>query len=124
MSEYDDRPWQGTLLGVISVFHFLFISIGVFALLTLSQQASGNEGGFITPLMTMLSAILFILLIINLFKGAKWALLLYIAITTLILLNALTNLSSGGIIGLLVNGGILGLQIFCLKHPFYQKERL
>ena len=119
MSEYDDRPWQGTLLGVISIVHFAVLLIGIYALLTLSQQMSGG-GGATTWIVLILAAILFTILIINLFKGANWALLIYMIITVLILINALTNLASGGIIGLLINGTILGLQIFCLKHPYYE----
>ena len=127
------RPWQGTMLGVLSIIGAVFLGIVViFSLIAiiggtaiLSQIQSGSTlaiGGLIGTLGALIIVpfiLLFVLQVFitrGLFKGQKWSVILLLIFSIFGILDALT---SKAIITILINVFIIYAEYVCLKHPFY-----
>lgn len=136
-----ERPWQGTLLGIIGSL-FLSTMLLVAVLLVIAQEFFSSifsqfitaetmwieialkQGIFILASFLLLISIFFFFIVRGIFQGKKWTIVSFLIITSLALLSGFSNLHHGNIINLFLNAGILSLEIMCLKHPFYRKERL
>ena len=132
------RPWQGTVLGVLNivalVFSGLIILVLIIALLFGASfiapyldniQMPVNLG--VTAIIAIVLAfvipfsILYIFVTIGIFKGAKWALIVHLILS---ILGITGNISSFHIFGLAVQILIIYCCIVCLGHPFYNRRVL
>ena len=130
------RPWQGTTLGVFACIGLFFLlGFGLVALLaqgfigTLleSSMGEGSEiaagliqgGAIIIGVILLLLAVVYLFMARGIFKGQKWAVIVYLVITALSLLSVLLRLPHVSILGFGINGFLLYLEIMCLKSPYY-----
>jgi len=134
------RPWEGTTLGVIDIVGVVFAGIGM-AMLSVAilgggailSQMSTTAGGQAFPMASFIGTlgafllipmilffVLGIFIIIGIFKGQKWAIIVSIIFSVLALLSAFGN----GIqyFPLALNAFLLYLEIMCVKHPFYNHK--
>jgi len=120
------RPWQGTTLAVFGIIALVLLGIMIPMIFMgaglLATMLPGTLGG-----MTMVFGLVFLgiwvlelFVVIGLFKGQKWVIILSIVFSVLALLGGFYPKFS--ILTLLLNAFMLYLEYVCLKHPFYNKK--
>ena len=122
MTNYDPHPREGTLLGIVSIIHLIILLLGILGLMIKRQQITEDLTDTSIWIIFLSLALGFFIIVFNIFKGKRWAVLTYLVITILILINAISNIFGGGLIAIFINTAIIILQIVCLKHPYYQNE--
>lgn len=130
------RPWQGTMLGVFNIIGLVALGVALVLLIMmvvggsamLSEIAQsdlpigsmfGTIGTFLlVPLILMFALSIFITR--GIFKGQKWTIIATMTFTILGLLSSLFNMA---IISIAISSLLLYAEIFCLKSPFYNKNK-
>jgi len=131
------RPWQGTLLGILSLSGVIFSGIRIVLMimvLTGATNALMNTNclqavlsGFgiigMFSVFILIPMVIFFILGIHImkgvFRGKKWPIILYIIITVPTLIISFLN----EYLFLIIIASILFyLEIICIKHPFYNKN--
>ena len=133
--QIEQRPWQGTVIGVFQIIGIFVLTILALAFIfgagfigaLISKYAQdvdfpvgviGAGAMLIIGLVVFLPlVILNIFITIGIFKGKKWAVIIALIFTSL---GILGNLVSFNIFGLVLSGFILYCEIACLKEPFYK----
>ena len=127
------RPLEGTLLGWFSIAGFVLALLVTVFISILSY--AGFEAGEMGAMIGIFGAIgLFFLipwliikmvLVIGIFKGKKWAVLLSLIFTMLALIPGLLSIGDSLVpflVSLIFLSPMLWAEIKCLKHPFYKTE--
>lgn len=137
----NQRPWQGTLLGVLQAIGAVLFGLGGLAffimfdkmgsLFTEQEMEGMSEAGSsavsflvgsmgsIFGLVFLVMAALMAVFAAGYFKGWKWAVVITMVLTGLSLLSALYNVDISSVI---VNGLIGWAEYICFMHPFYNKK--
>ena len=130
------RPWQGTILGLINIMG-LGVAVGVLMLVMFGSSylagmaddpvfsAIFGAGVFIVTMFVLPFIVLGVFMTIGLFKGQRWAVIVMLIFTVLALISALGGLmahSSGynDFGSIILNAFLLYCEIIALKNPFYQ----
>lgn len=135
MASSGNRPWQGTVLGVLYILGVVVSGIASIFLLqltftggSLATQVPGADasgvgsilatlGGFlVVPILALF--IIGVFMTMGIFKGQRWSIIVAIVLTVLGILGSLSDISNN-IGAIVINGGVLWLEIVCLKHPYY-----
>ena len=122
MNHHHTSLWQGTFLGFLSIFHLGILLLAFFEILVFLQKMSENFENVTFWMIISLLTILLSTIVFNIFRGKKWALITYMVITVILLINAIYNFLNGGIFGTFINAAILVLQIYCLKQPYFSRS--
>jgi len=121
------RPWQGTILGVISsvgVITLVFIlGFLLFAREIISPYLVKTPfalllgaGTFVSFMILMFGIILSLSITVGIFNGKTWAIILSILFTGMSMIEALFAVSA---IAIIAYGFLLYLEIVCVRNSFY-----
>jgi hypothetical protein len=124
------RPWQGTVLGILCLVAILLIVLFVGKLGYEGFEA--GEMGNMIGIFAVISLIFLIPLVvlkavvaIGIFRGKKWAIVLMLVFTILSILCSTLSLTLGFAVFLsiiLYHGMLMWVEIICLKHPYYNRK--
>jgi hypothetical protein len=131
----NQRPWQGTVLGVVNIIGLVVSTMVLMLVMFGSSFLAGmaddpvfsfifGAGALVITLFVLPLIILGVFMTIGLFKGQKWAVILMLIFTVIALISGL-----GGIAGsvggyndfgnVVVNTFLLYCEIVALKDPYY-----
>ncbi|WP_439183106.1 hypothetical protein [Carboxylicivirga taeanensis] len=122
------RPWQGTVMGVLNAIGVVFGFMAVIALIfggTFIAAALEDAGlamlaGFSTTIIAVVLIpflILYIFITLGFFKGQKWAVIVALVLTAI---GTIGNVVSLSIIPLLINAFFIYCYIICMKDAYYK----
>lgn len=122
----EGRPWQGTFLAVLGIIGLVILGIFIpmlfigatFLAAMLPSALAGMT--MILGLVVIGLWVLELFIVIGLFKGQKWVLIVSMVFSALALIGGFYPTFS--IFTLLMNGFMLYLAYTCLNHPFYNKK--
>jgi len=121
------RPWQGSILGVISIVGVITL-IFILGFLLFARDIISpylietpfalllGAGTFVTFMILLFGIILSLSITVGIFKGKAWAIILSIFFTGMSLAEALFSLS---VIAIIAYGFLLYLEIMCVRNSFY-----
>ncbi len=137
--DQQSRPWQGTLLGVVSIVGLVMAGVMILLIMLGSSFISGmaddpvfsfifGAGAFMIILLVVPFIVLGVFVTIGMFKGQKWAVIIMLIFTAIALLSALSGSFMGdgggyghsGLGSIVINGFLLYCEIASLKDPFYK----
>jgi hypothetical protein len=131
----DERPWQGTVLGVLYIIGTVFAGLGIIGALLIviagssaltfgldSPIAGALAGGLGVFLLLILVALIVLMIFITkgFFRGAQWAVIVALIFS---ILNLLNGLGEQNLIAIAVSGFMIYLEVACLQHPFYKSKK-
>ncbi|MBI9065630.1 MAG: hypothetical protein JEZ14_26840 [Marinilabiliaceae bacterium] len=121
------RPWQGTILGVISSVGVITLVFILGSLLFARDMISPylvktpfalllGAGTFVMFMILLFGIILSLSITFGVFNGKTWAIILSILFTGMSMIEALFVVSP---IAIIAYGLLLYLEIVCVRHSFY-----
>ncbi|PCH93051.1 MAG: hypothetical protein COB85_07555 [Bacteroidetes bacterium] len=126
-----ERPWQGTLLGVINAITLItlmglliFLLAGPHFLSGIVPQLSAMMSTFGLMLLAPLGAFVFLAYYVTrgVFRGQKWSVVFLTILYGLSVASAVTSLPQSAV-SMIISALLLWMGIVCWKHPFYNPKQ-
>ena len=126
-SKSSARPWQGSLLGIVSGIGVVVLGFILLGLLFARQSINPyverspfalllSAGHFVISLLMVSGIGLSTIITIGIFKGKTWSIILSVFFTGMSLIGAIFAISA---IAIILYSLLLYCEIMCLRHPFY-----
>lgn len=126
-SKISGRPWQGTILGIISSVGVITLAFILGALLLARDIISPylvetpfalllGAGAFVSFMILMFSIILSVAITVGIFNGKAWAIIISILFTGMSIVAALFAVS---VMAITAYGFLLYLEIVCVRNAYY-----
>jgi hypothetical protein len=131
----NQRPWQGTVLGVVNIIGLVVSTMVLMLVMFGSSFLAGmaddpvfsfifGAGALVITLLVLPLIILGVFMTIGLFKGQKWAVIMMLIFTVIALISGLGGIAGSGsgyndFGNVVVNAFLLYCGIVALKDPYY-----